>query len=74
MARFMRKNVDPAGKYVLAYKVREDEHGTPKIEEVVIEGRTIYDTDDKKLIEIFRNDPEIVEINKKTQIEANDEK
>jgi hypothetical protein len=71
MANFIRKNTDPAGTYHLAYKVGPDENGVPKIVEAIrIEGKTIFSTDDKKLIEILRNDPEIIEINKKTQIEA----
>ena len=73
MAKFMRKNPDPTGKYYLAYKVRDDEFGNPKVEEISIEGRNILDTDEKKLIEILKTDPEIVEVNKKTQIEATDE-
>ncbi len=72
----MRKNIDPFGIYNLAYKTGINaDTGIPEIRETItIEGRTIFDTDDKKLIEIFRNDPEIVEVNKNTQIEADEEK
>lgn len=75
MAKFIRKNIDPAGVYNLAYKTGiNKDTGQPEITETIkIEGRTVYETDDKKLIEILRNDPEIIEFNKKTQIEANEE-
>ena len=73
MANFIRKNIDPAGIYHLAFKVGTDDMGQPKItQEIKIEGRTVYSTDDKKLIDILRNDPEIIEVDKKTQIEANE--
>lgn len=74
MAKFVRKNLDPTGSYTLAYKRGTDEFGQPKITETVrIAGRDVFETDDKKLIEILKNDPEIIEFNKKTQIEANEE-
>lgn len=71
MAGFIRKNIDPFGKYHLAYKMETDEHGKEKIEkQITIEGRTILETTDKDLIEILRNDPEILEVDKKAQIIA----
>lgn len=67
----MRKNIDPFGKYHLAYKEVIDEKGAPKIEkQITIEGRTIFETKDTELIEILRNDPEIMEVDKKAQIIA----
>jgi len=72
MAQFIRKNPDTAGRYHLAYKQEIDENGKPKIsKEIVIEGRMVFDTDDKELIEILRNDPEIEEFDKKARIIAN---
>lgn len=75
MAKFIRKNLDPQGKYHLAFKVgRNADTGQPEIaESIVIEGRAVYETDDKKLIEVLKNDPEIVEFNGKTKIEVNEE-
>ena len=71
MPQFMRKNPDPSGNYHLAYKEELDENGVPKIsQEVKIEGRMIFDTNDKELIEILRNDPEISEVDKKARIIA----
>jgi hypothetical protein len=75
MAKFIRKNLDTAGIYHLAYKTgRNADTGQPEIAETIkIEGRSVYETDDKKLIEILKNDPEILEYNQKTKIEVNDE-
>jgi hypothetical protein len=71
MPQFVRKNLDPNGRYHLAYKTGRDENGMPTIEnEIKIEGRTILKTEDKDLIKILRNDPEIAEVDKKAQIIA----
>lgn len=72
MAKFIRKNVDPAGRYNLAYKTgRNPDTGMPEIKEtIVIEGRDVFETDDKKLIEILKKDPEIIEFTKNTRIES----
>lgn len=71
MANFMRRHVNPSGTYFCAYKVEDDENGVAKItKEIKIEGREIFSTDDKKMIEFLRNDPEIVEVDKKTMIET----
>ncbi len=70
MANFVRKHVNPYGIYHAAYKTGVDENGNPKIiREIRIEGREIFATDDKKIIEFLRNDPEIVEIDRDTMIE-----
>lgn len=67
----MRRHVNPSGTYFCAYKVEDDENGVAKItKEIKIEGREIFSTDDKKMIEFLRNDPEIVEVDKKTMIET----
>jgi hypothetical protein len=75
MAKFIRKNVDPAGQYTLAYKTGiNPDTGMPEIKETItIAGRDVFETDDKRLIEILKNDPEIVEFNKNTKIEVNGE-
>ena len=74
MANFIRKHVNPFGTYYAAYKTGEDENGNPKIiREIKIEGRDIFATDDKKVIEFLRNDPEIVEIDRDTVIEPQGE-
>jgi hypothetical protein len=74
MAKFVRKNIDPNGTYHLAYKVGTNELGQSEIKkEVVIIGREILDTDDKKLIELLKTDPEIVEFDPTTTIEPNGE-
>ena len=69
MANFIRKNPDSSGVYYGAFRSNED--GT--LDEIKIEGRSIYSTDDKKRIEFLRKDQEIVEVDKGTQIEATDE-
>ncbi|MDX9856103.1 MAG: hypothetical protein RBS86_04810 [Candidatus Moranbacteria bacterium] len=75
MAKFIRKNNDPSGVYHLAYKTGINaDTGQPEIrEEIKIEGRQIFNTDDKKLIEILKNDPEILEFDKNTKIEVKGE-
>jgi len=75
MAKFIRKNIDPNGTYNLAYKTGiNPDTGLPEItQSVVIEGRSIYSTDDKKLIDILRKDPEILEVNKNATIESNED-
>lgn len=70
MANFIRKNNNPAGRYHASYKIGMNEVGqTVETETIDIEGREIYSTDDKKKIDFLRNDPEIIEIDKKTKIE-----
>jgi len=74
MANFIRKNNHPNGRYEAAFKSGVNDAGTPIVEETIrIEGREVYSTDDKKKIDFVRNDPEIMEISKKTQIETNEE-
>lgn len=74
MAKFQRKNLDPHGKYHLAYKVGRDENGCEAItEQIVIEGRQVFETDDKHLIKTLKNDPEIEEVEGKTVIEGKGE-
>ena len=75
MAKFIRKNLDPNGRYNLAYKTGiNPDTGMPEIKEtIVIEGRDVFETDDKRLIEILKNDPEILEFNNKTKIEIRGE-
>lgn len=47
-----------------------DEAGEPKIgREIVIEGREVFETDDKRLIEVMRKDEEIEEVRENTTIE-----
>jgi len=72
MAKFIRKNIDAQGVYRLAVREYQGEDGVMKVEELKIEGRNIFETDDKRIIEMLKKDPEIEEVNKKTQIEAND--
>jgi hypothetical protein len=70
MAKFQRRNPDPSGKYHLVYKMTTDEAGEPKIgREIVIEGREVFETDDKRLIEVMRKDEEIEEVRENTTIE-----
>ena len=48
MANFIRKHVNPFGTYYAAYKTGEDENGNPTIiQEIKIEGRNIFATDDR---------------------------
>lgn len=75
MAKFQRRNPDPSGKYHLVFKMTTDEAGEPKIgEEIIIEGREVYETDNKRLIEIFRKDEEIEEVKEGTTIEPDEKK
>lgn len=69
MARFQRKHPDASGVYRAC--LREKADGT--LEELKITGREIFETDAKATIEFLRNDPEIIEVNKKTQIESEEE-
>lgn len=70
MANFIRKHIDPAGTYRLAFQVGSNEMGQPEIKkEIVIQGREIFSTDNKKLIEVLRKDPEIEEFEGETTIE-----
>ncbi len=75
MAKFIRKHLNPFGTYYAAYKVGTDENGNAKIvKEIKIEGREVFSTDDKKVIEFLRKDEAVVEIDKETVIEPqNDE-
>ena len=68
MAKFVRKHPDPTGSYRAAYKEGKKEDGTPTVAKtILIEGRTVYSTDDKKEIEFLRSDPEVVEVEKKKE-------
>ena len=69
MAKFVRKHPDASGTYIAAY--REKANGG--IEEIKIEGRTVFETDDKKMIEFLRADEAIVEVHGKTKIEQDAE-
>jgi hypothetical protein len=69
MATFIRRHPGP-GIYQAAFKEKAD--GT--LEHITLENRDFFETDDKKMIEFLRNDPEIEEVDKKTLIESqNDE-
>lgn len=70
--KFMRKNPDASGVHTICLGERETE-GRPVLEKIKIQGRDIYDTDNKKEIELLKNDPEVVEVNNKTKIEVNSE-
>lgn len=50
--KFTRKNKDSFGSYGLSFNG----------EQVKIAGRDIYDTDDKKLIEVMKGDSELVAV------------
>lgn len=63
MARFVRKHPDASGTYLADFRG----------DLLKIEGRSVYETDDKKTIEFLRADPEVVEVNNKTQIESTEE-
>lgn len=69
MATFVRKHPGH-GTYQAAYKENSD----GSIEHIKIEGRDYYETDNKKIIEFLREDPEVEEVDKSTLIEPlNDE-
>ena len=71
MANFIRKHVNPFGTYYAVLKVGTDENGNPKItKEIKIEGREVFSTDDKKIIEFLRSDEAIIEVDKATMIES----
>jgi hypothetical protein len=67
MARFRRKHPDASGTHRIMMK----ERGTT-VDQIVIEGRDIYETDDKREIEILMADEMVEEVNKKTKIEINE--
>lgn len=72
MAKFARKNPDSAGMHMIKVKERI-ENGKMVTDRIILKGRELYDTDNKKEIELLTNDPEVVEVNKKTKIEINSE-
>lgn len=65
MAKFVRKH---PGFGVYQAVLRERADGT--LEHLKIEGREVFETDDKKTIEFLRNDPEVVEFKGETVIET----
>lgn len=65
MARFMRKHPDTAG---VAYVVTK-ENSDGSLETVKVEGRDIYETDSKRVIELLKQDENFVEVNGETVIE-----
>lgn len=69
MAKFVRRHPDASGSHTIIVREREVS-GKPELEKIVITGREVYETDDKKEIEILMNDPEIMELTKKTKIEV----
>lgn len=74
MANFIRRHVNPFGTHYAIFKTGVDENGNAKIvREIKIEGRDIFSTDDKKIIEFLRNDPEVVEVDRDTMIEPEGE-
>lgn len=65
MARFMRKHPDAAG---VAYVVTK-ENSDGSLETIKVEGRDIYETDSKRIIEQLKHDEAFVEVNGETVIE-----
>ena len=66
----MRKNADTGGIYQIALKEGKDSNGQPTVKEKIkIEGRSIFETKEKKTIEILRKDEELVELEKEEEEE-----
>lgn len=63
MAKFIRKNDNPDGKYYCVIKVgTNSDTGHSEIKKTIeISGRDVYETDNKVDIEILQKDPEILE-------------
>lgn len=75
MAKFIRKHLNPFGVHYAVLKVGTDENGNAKItKEIRIEGREVFSTDDKKVIEYLRNDEAVVEVEKDTTVEPENPK
>ena len=65
MAKFIRKHLNPFGVHHAVIKTGTDENGNAKIiKEIIIEGREVYSTDDKKEIDYLRADEAVVEVEK----------
>ena len=66
----MRKNADTGGMYQIALKEGKDSNGQATVKEKIkIEGRSIFETKDKKTIEILKNDKELIELDNKEEEE-----
>lgn len=69
MAQFQRVHPDAGGVYKAALREKAD----GSLDELKIEGREIFETDDKFVIAFLRKDPEIVEVRREAVIESDDE-
>lgn len=68
MAKFIRKHLNPFGVHHAVLKTSTDENGNAKIaKEIIIKGREVYSTDDKKEIDYLRADEAVVEIDAKAE-------